>query len=94
MKSIKNEQCLVKKEKGERGMKAYKFYVVYNVKKKGKVIGKGAMETYMKDSEITIGEAEVLADSLIQRHPGADDIEVKELVLLGEVEGEREDESL
>lgn len=75
-------------------MKAYKYYVVYEVLKKGKVVGKGAMETYMKREEITVEEAEMLADSLIQRHPGAEDIEVKEFVLLGEVEGEREDEGV
>lgn len=75
-------------------MKVFKYYVSYEVYKKGKVVGKGAMETYTKKEELGVKEVEMLADSLISRHPGAEDIKVTDFVLLGEVEGEREDEGV
>lgn len=73
-------------------MVAYKYYVTYDVYRKGKVIDKGAGEVYLKKKVEGEEEEKVIGDNFLSRYSRADEIRVTSFSLIDEVIGEKEED--
>lgn len=67
-------------------MVAYKYYVVYEVYKEGKLKGKGAGEVYFKKKIEEERDIKEVGSNFLSGHPEGDDILITNFILMSEVD--------